>query len=188
MAFVDPLTVMLLSLGLSALFVALYLLGKGMNKKWVSSLVVPIFVLGLFNFVSGFMMSFMWPLPGAYNMLFGDPLLFFGLIMMAGAYMHSRNISVNSLSLFGLFLGIYLAVEAAGMYAFNLESGQYFLPAFSLYVFAALSGIFSPLVFANTKGSGRYAYYFLFILLLITALLALFIGYAGIYGHLQSPP
>ncbi|MGC8478475.1 MAG: DUF981 family protein [Candidatus Micrarchaeia archaeon] len=188
MAFVDPLTVMLLSLGLSSIFLALYLLAKGMNKKWISSLVPPIFVLGFFNFISGFMMSFMWPLPGAYNMLFGDPLLMLGLIMMAGAYMHTKNISINSLSIFGFFLGIYLAVEALGMAAFNLESGQYFLPAFSLYLFAALSGIFSPLVYANAKGSGRYAYYFLFALLIITAFLALFIGYAGIYSHLGSPP
>ncbi len=188
MVYVDSLTVMLLSLGLSSLFLALYLLGKGMNKKWISSIVPPIFALGFFDFISGFLMSFMWPLPGAYNMLFGDPILVLGLIMMVGAYMHIKNISINSLSIFGFFLGIYLAVEAAGMVAFNLESGQYFLPAFSLYIFAALSGIFSPLVYANAKGSGRYAYYFLFVLLLITAFLAFFIGYAGIFSHLGSPP
>ncbi|MEM3227351.1 MAG: DUF981 family protein [Candidatus Micrarchaeaceae archaeon] len=188
MVYVDPLTVMLLSLGLSSLFLALYLLGKGMSKKWINSLVAPIFTLGFFNFVSGFLMSFLWPLPGAYNMLFGDPLLFLGLIMMVGTYMHSKNISINSLSIIGFFLGIYLAVEAAGMSTFNLESGVHFLPAFGLYVFAALAGIFSPLVYANPKGSGRYGYYFLFALLIITAFLAFLIGYTGIYAHLGSPP
>ena len=188
MVFVDALTVMLLSLGLSTLLIALYFLGRGLNKKWVSDLTVPVFALGFFNFVGGFLMSMTWPLPGAYNMLFGDPLLMLGIIMMAGAYMVSRNISLKILSIFGFFLGLYIAVGAAGMMAFNLESGAHLLTAFPLFVFAALSGIFSPLIYLGNKGSGKYAYYFLFALLIITAFFAFLIGYLGLYEHLQAPP
>ncbi len=188
MAFVDSLTVMLLGLGLSAIVLALYFLGKGSNKKWTNDLIVPAFTLGFFNFISGFLMSFAWPLPGAYNMLFGDPLLMLGLIMMAGAYMLHKNININFLSIFGFFLGIYIAVGALGMVNFGLESGVYFLTAFPLYVFAALSGVFSPLIYAKARGAGRYGYYFMFVLLIITALFALLIGYSGLYEHLQSPP
>ena len=188
MAYIDPLTVMLLGLGLSTIVLALYFLGKGSNKKWTNDLLVPAFVLGFFDFISGFLMSFAWPLPGAYNMLFGDPLLMLGLIMMAGAYMLYKDMNINFLSIFGFFLGIYIAVGAIGMVSFRLESGVYLLTAFPLYVFAALSGVFSPLIYAKAKGAGRYGYYFMFVLLIITALLALFIGYSGLYEHLQSPP
>ena len=34
----------------------------------------------------------------------------------------------------------------------------------------------------------KYLYYIAFILLAFTALIALFIGYGAIYGHLQAPP
>ncbi|MEM3820165.1 MAG: DUF981 family protein [Candidatus Micrarchaeaceae archaeon] len=196
MVFVDSLTVMLLSLGLSSLVLALYFLGKAANKKWLAELVVPGFALGFFDFISGFVMSFQWPLPGAYNMLFGDPLLMLGLIMMAGAYMLHKNMNPRVLSLFGFFLGIYMAVELAGMIAFKLEgpvsfalsSSNHFVTAFGLYLFATLSALFSPIVFMDAKGDGRYAYYLLFILLIIVAFMAFFIGYGGIYEHLGSPP
>jgi putative membrane protein len=188
MVYVDALAVMLLSLGLSSLLIALYFLGRGLNKKWVSELTVPAFALGFFNFASGFLMSVTWPLPGAYNMLFGDPLLMLGIVMMAGAYMAWKNINLNILSIFGFFIGIYIAVGALAMVNFGLESGVHFLPSFGLYVFAALSGIFSPLMYAKAKGAGKYGYLLLFVLLLITAFLAFLIGYTGLYGHLQSPP
>ncbi|MGC8699988.1 MAG: DUF981 family protein [Candidatus Micrarchaeia archaeon] len=79
------------------------------------------------------------------------------------------------------FLGV---VETYGIAALNLEKGNYFLPAFSFFLFSALAALFSPLVYAKNK----YAYYFLAALLIIAAFLALFIGSAGIYGHLASPP
>ncbi|MEM0086931.1 MAG: DUF981 family protein [Candidatus Micrarchaeaceae archaeon] len=196
MVYVDSLAVMLLSLGLSSLVIALYFIGKAANKKWLGELVVPAFALGLFDFLSGFVMSFQWPLPGSYNMLFGDPILMLGLIMMAGAYMLHKNTNPRILSIFGFFLGIYIAVELAGIIAFNLEGpvsfafspSNHFVTAFGLYLFAALSALFSPIAFADPKGSGKYAYYLLAILLIITALIALFIGYGGIFDHLGSPP
>jgi len=196
MVFVDSLTVMLLGLGLSSLLIALYFLGKPTNRKWLGELVVPAFIIGLFDFMSGFIMSFEWPLPGAYNMLFGDPMLMLGIIMMAGAYMLYKNMNPRILSLFGFFLGIYLAVETAGMIAFQLEgpisfsltATNHFVTAFGLYLFASLSALLSPIVFMNAKGNGRYAYYLMFVLLILTAFMAFFIGYGGIYEHLASPP
>ena len=46
----------------------------------------------------------------------------------------------------------------------------------------------SPLGRLSTKGSGRYGYYLMSLLLVLVTVVALFIGYGGIYGHLKSPP
>ncbi len=188
MAFIDSLAVMLLLTGLSALVLAFYVFLSLKGKKDLSVLVVPTFIFGIFDAVSGFVMSFTWPLPGAYNMLFGDPLLVLGLILIAGAFMIYKKMDVRILSIFAVFLGIYIAISAAAMYNFHLERGIDLISALGFYIAAALSAIFSPLVYINAKSSGKYAYWFLFALLIVTAFAALFIGYNAIYSHLQLPP
>ena len=184
--FIDPLTVMLLSLGMSALLLALYYFRVGSGKKDISSLVVPAFILGLFNAVSGFLMSFTWPLPGSYNMLFGDPLLVLGLLMIAGSYMISKGMDVKALSLLGFLLGIYLLVGMIGITRFNMETGNDWLTATGLYAFSMLAAIFSPILYLKPKGSNKYAYYFEVFLLVVVMLLALLIGYMGFYEHLGA--
>lgn len=184
--FIDPLTVMLLSLGMSALLLALYYFKVGSGKKDISSLVVPAFILGLFNAVSGFLMSFTWPLPGSYNMLFGDPLLVLGLLMIAGSYMISKGMDVKVLSLLGFLLGVYLIVGMIGITQFGMESGNDWLTATGLYAFSMLAAIFSPILYLKPKGSNRYAYYFEVFLLVVVMLFALLIGYMGLDEHLGS--
>ncbi len=184
--FIDPLTVMLLSLGMSALLLALYYFKVGSGKKDISSLVVPAFILGLFNAVSGFLMSFTWPLPGSYNMLFGDPLLVLGLLMIAGSYMISKGMDVKVLSLLGFLLGVYLIVGMIGITQFGMESGNDWLTATGLYAFSMLAAIFSPILYLKPKGSGKYAYYFEVFLLVVVMLFALLIGYMGLDEHLGA--
>jgi putative membrane protein len=191
MVFIDPLTIMLVAVAASAGIIALYIIKATLGKKNFSDLAVAGFAIGTFDFISGFFMSFLWPFPGAlsaYNMLFGDPMLFLGLIMLAGSYMLYKNIDVKVLSYFGFLLGIYLFIETYAIYVLGLEKGVYFLPAFSFYLFSGLAAFLSPLVYANPKKGGKYAYYLLAAFLIIVAFLAMFIGGAGIYGHLTSTP
>lgn len=187
MAFIDPLAIMLVAVAASAGLIALYFIQAAKGKKSFEDIAVPGFAIGFFDFVSGLYMSFLWPLPGPYNMLFGDPMLFLGIIMLAGSFMLYKKINPNVLSYFGFLLGIYLLAETYGIYALGLEKGAYFLPAFSFYLFSTLSALFSPLANLNPKSS-RWAYYFLALLLIVTAFLAVFIGVFAIYGHLASPP
>jgi len=184
--FVDYLAVMLLSLGVSTLYVAWFVYKLGRTGKPMAELAVPMFVLGAFNAISGFAMSFQWPLPGGYNMLFGDPLLFFGLLMIAGAYMIRKNISVKNLAMPGFFLGIYILVGAAAIVGYNLEPGSHFIASFGLYLVAGLSGIFAPAVYLSPKGSNRYMYYLLAALLILAAIAALFLAYTALYEHIGS--
>ncbi|MCL5102451.1 MAG: DUF981 family protein [Candidatus Marsarchaeota archaeon] len=186
--FVDSLAVMLLALGSSASLLALYFLYAVKQKKSIGNLAVPMMGFGLFDFASGFLMSFTWPLPPAYNMLFGDPMLFLGMLMTIGGYMLYRNMDLRILSVFGFFLGIYILVEAVAIPSFGLETGADLISAMGLFVVSGAAAILSPLVYLNPKGDGKWAYYLLAALLILAAFAALFIGYAGIYGHLKSPP
>ena len=184
--YIDYLAVMLLSLGVSAAYLAWFVYNLGKTGKTMPELVVPMFVLGFFNAISGFAMSFTWPLPAGYNMLFGDPLLFFGLILIAGAYMVRKNISVKNLALPGFLLGIYILVGAAAIVGYNLEPGSHFITSFGLYLVAGLAGLFAPVVYLNPKGSNRYIYYVLAALLILTAIAALFLAYTALYEHIGT--
>lgn len=187
MAFVDSLAVMLLAVAMSAAFIAYYLVGIAKGKK-MDSLAGPIFMLGIFDFLSGFYMSFFWPLPGAYNMLFGDPMLMLGIIMIAGGFAIYKNTDGRPISLIGFFLGIYLFAESYGMVAYHLEAGAELLPALGFYLVSGLSGFLSPLVYLKSKNNNKKAYYLLAALLVLVVLAAMFIGTAAIIGHLSSPP
>ncbi|MGC8710299.1 MAG: DUF981 family protein [Candidatus Micrarchaeia archaeon] len=186
MAFVNPLAIMLLSLGSSAFILALYFYYVVKGRK-LDSIIVPAFVLGAFDFISGFFMSFTWPFTAplvSYNILFGDPILFLGLLMMAGAYMLYKKTALSSLSYLGIFLGIYLFVGAYAIASYNLEPGVHFLPSFGLYMLSGLAAVLAPIININPKGNSRYLYYLEFIVMILVMLIALFLAYTAIYEHI----
>ena len=190
MPFIDPLAAMLLSLGISAALISAYFYMAAQGKD-MKELVIPSFAFGLFDFISGFRMSQFWPLPGpvsAYNMLFGDPIMILGLLLMAGSLMIYKQQNLRSISIPGVMLGIYLFIESAAMVNFKLESGDELLSAMALYILSGLSAVYSVVLFVKPENGKKYLYYIGFILLALTALVALFIGYAAIYQHLQAPP
>ena len=92
--FIDSLAIMLIGLGSGTFLGSLFFLFSAMGKfeAMKEQLVVPAFVIGMFDLISGYEMSFTWPLPSGYNMLFGDPLLFFGLLLVAASVMVYKNI------------------------------------------------------------------------------------------------
>ncbi|MGC8676086.1 MAG: DUF981 family protein [Candidatus Micrarchaeia archaeon] len=186
--FVDPLAIMLLGVSASVSLIIYYIFAAVAGKRAMQGIAVPMFVLGAFDFLSGFYMSFFWPLPGAYNMLFGDPMLFLGIIMLAGGFALYNNIDPKPISIIGLLFGIYVIAEAYGMLAFSLEPPADMLPAFSFLLVSGISALISPIVYANPKGNGKLAYYLLAALLVIVVLLAMLIGITSIIGHLKSPP
>lgn len=187
MGFIDSLAVMLLSLGISAGLISAFFYQTARGKD-VEELVIPAFVFGAFDFMSGFVVSIFWPLPGAYNMLFGDPILILGMLLMAGSIMIYKKQNMRTISIPGFMLGIYLLIESAAIVSFKLESGIDLLMAMGLYIMSGVSAIFSLVLFIKPEKDKKYLYYIAFILLALTAFIALFIGYGAIYSHLQAPP
>jgi putative membrane protein len=187
MVFVNPLAVMLLSLGSSAFLLALYFYYTLKGKK-TDSIIVPSFVLGVFDFISGFFMTFMWPFTTpyiSYNILFGDPILFLGLLMIIGSYMLYKKMSLSALSYIGIFFGIYLFVGAYAIYSYNLEPGTHFLPSFGLYFLSGVAAVLAPIINISPK-KNKNLYYLEFIVIILVMLIALFLAYTAIYEHIGS--
>lgn len=196
MPFVDPLTVMLMGLASGTAIGAFYYFfsARGAYEQ-VRALVFPAAGVGMFDFISGFYMSFAWPFPGtvaAYNMLFGDPLLLFGLFLMIAAVMGYKDPKKLHMGIFPflvLFLGAYVLVGAYSIVQLSLESGNDLITALGLYVFDGIGAVLSPIMYLNPeKSSSKYLYYLQWIILGIGTVFALVIGLMGLNGHLASPP
>lgn len=186
--FIDPLAIMLIGLGSGILLVALYVLFSVRNKIEISKekLALPAMAIGFFDFTSGFLMAFTWPLPGGYNMLFGDPLLFFGLLLVTGGYMVNRGKDPSMMTILSFFLGIYVILGGYAMIVDSLEEGANFLPAFGLYISSGIGALLSPMLLVKPAGAFRALYYIEFVVLIVAAFIAFFIGYNALLHHLVS--
>ena len=193
MTFVDPLAVMLIGLAMGTLLGAFYFFfaARG-DKEQIKSLIVPAFGVGVFDLVSGFYMSFAWPMTGfgyAYNMLFGDPLLLFGLILIMAAFMIYKDMHPGIMPLLVLLLGIYVLVGAYSIVQLKLESGQNLVTSMGLYLFDGIGAILAPVHYLKpSTGTGKTLYYVEWIILGIGTIFALVIGYMALNGHLAHPP
>ncbi len=194
MTFVDPLAIMLIGLamgtGIGAFY--FYFAARG-NTEQIRSLVVPAIGIGVFDFISGFYMSFAWPMNTyayAYNMLFGDPLLMFGLLLILAAVMIYKNMHLGLMPILALMLGIYVFVGAYSIVALHLEKGDDLITAMGLYIFDGIGAVLAPIAYlkpqANSKN--RSLFYLEWLILGIGTIFALVIGYMALYGHIVSPP
>jgi putative membrane protein len=196
MPFVDPLAVMLIGLAFGTAIGAFYFLfsARGMSEQ-VKALVYPAIGVGLFDFMSGFYMSMFWPFPSyvaSYNMLFGDPLVLFGLLLIIVAvlaYKDPKNNNLGIAPILIMMLGIYVLVGAYSIVQLKLESGQNLITAMGLYVFDGIGAVLAPLAYIKpNKAGGKSLYYLEFVILGIGTIFALVIGYMALNGHLAHPP
>jgi len=184
--FIDALALLLISVGMGILLSALYFVFAAMGKinDARDKLAIPAMAIGFLNFIGGFVISFTWPLPGGYNMLYGDPLLIFGLLLSTGSFMFYLGKDPSMMSILSFLLGIYVILGAYAMVVDHLEKGVNFLPAFVFYLFAGIGALLSPIVLVKPTGASKVLYYIEFIILVVATFAALFIGYNAFLQHL----
>ena len=196
MVFVDSLGVMLVGLALATAIGAFYFFfaARG-DYDQVRALVFPAVLVGLFDFISGFWMSFVWPFPSyvaAYNMLFGDPLLLAGLVLMVAGtmgYKDPKNMHMGVLPILILFVGIYVLVASYSIVQLNLESGSHLFTALGLYLSDGIGAVLAPLMYLKPDGStSKLLYYIEWIIFGIGTIFALILASTALNGHLASPP
>jgi len=187
--YVDSLAVMLIGLAMGTFLGASYFFFRARgNEKQIKNLVIPAIAIGFFDFVSGYEMSFTWPLPSGYNMLFGDPLLIFGLLLMMSAVMIYKNVDIGLVPLLFVLLGIYVLVGAYSITSLKLEGIPFVSPnwftSMGLYLSDGIAALLAPIMYLKPVGTGKYLYYVEWIILGIGTVFALVIGYIALNGHL----
>jgi putative membrane protein len=179
--FIDYITLMLINM--SAGYVLLFFfvirdLNDGDRRRWVPGLMIA----GLIAFLCGLRMTWSWPLPGSYNIAYGEMSVLLGALFLGAALCFAMRWDPISLAIYAFFPGIaaiLIGVRIIGLGLTNapLLSGLGFI----------CSGIPGVLIGVAIYYRNRLAPRLIVaVLLLAAALIWACIGYRAYWGHLAG--
>jgi putative membrane protein len=204
MVFVDNLAYALFLLSFSGFLIlyvvtSIYLSYRKKERDFsaiLSAAKVPIAVVGAYMVILGMVSQFTWPLPGSYNILFFDPLVSFGLIMVAFALSIHYKIKFDNIGFFGLMIGIMTIIYGIQGYNIGLTSEPFAL--LILYFLYGITGVFSypvSIIMERLPGIKKDPWIgwtvcivIFWLALLASSLISGYIGYMAIPVHLASAP
>jgi putative membrane protein len=114
--FVDYLTLMMANMAAALFLLALYF--AFFAEKDPKKAVPGFLITGGIGLITGLLMSLTWPLPGSYNILFGEPTVLLGAVFfMAGLAINFgwEMITVGVFALGGGAVAIFLGIRMIGL-------------------------------------------------------------------------
>ncbi len=137
---------------------------------------------GLYSFTSGLWASFTWPLPDPYNIILSDPWPIFGVALMLLGFANIYQLNLRGV-LYGISaLGLPIIFYGLAIWTYGLTRS----PLFSglMYLAIGISALLSPLL--SFESSRKASAWLFIILLFVGGVLALYIGYNAVFGHIES--
>ncbi len=204
MVFVDELAFYLFSLAFSSLILAYFMsemyFAYRKNDMDIRSrlegLSMPIGLMGGYLLVTGVVSQFIWSLPGAYDILFFDPLVSFGLILAGLSLSIRYKTATRYIGFLALLFGVMTILYGVNAYLIGLSEAP--LEVLILFVIFGGAAIMTypatyimdrfPKSKRGMKLSYRAVLVTLWILLIAGGLLAFTIGGMALPGHLATPP
>lgn len=176
--FIDYLAVMLVNMGAGLALGAHYLYVKP-DKQFRKSWAAGFFLVGLVGLVTSVPMVISWPLPGAYNVAYGEPALLLSALFIAAAVTLVFEWEPLVPAIYGFFAGIYALVIGIRILELGLSSQP-----FVAFVGFLLTGVGGMLVLPTLQWrENRTLAVVTAIILGAAALLWLYVGYDAVWGH-----
>ncbi|MGC8597580.1 MAG: DUF981 family protein [Thermocladium sp.] len=182
MQFIDYLTAMMtlsMAINLEVMYMS-YRLGSGAARDELKSIGLVMMMLGVPTTIFGLTMSITWPLPGSYNILFGDAFLYLGIVtLIGGLLLYGVEPDKFKASSFPVaFLSLITIIYGASIYTHGLTNSP--VLAFAFYLFEGLSGIVTALLLYRRTKSIAYT---VIALLVIATIIMLIIDVGAIFQH-----
>jgi putative membrane protein len=151
-------------------------------EKNQKALVPGFLVVGFVATVTGLAMIFTWPLPGSYNVPFGELSVLFGALFLGAGIALLREWNLISLGVYAVLAGV--AAVVVGVRIINLKMTNE--PALSGigYILSGLSGFLTLPVYVYKKNKALRI--IAIVVLLATAAIWAFTGYGAYWAHLQA--
>ena len=203
MAFIDDLAMELFTLTLVGV-VSIYMTGTAYlayrkGEKNIEEImkpgVMPLGILGGIIVIMGVYGEMTWPLPGSYNILFYDPYLILGLIILMMAVALGLKQKLQYTGIIALFAGAIAIYYGANAYLDKMTSSPIAMLGF--YIAFGLTGMFTyptTLIYDMLPGKGKVSKGWTVILvlfwigLIVSAVLAAVTAIEAVPQHLLSPP
>lgn len=176
--FIDYLTLMLVNISAAFCILAMFILRaeNAPTQPWA-----PAFLLsGTIALITGFRMTFTWPLPGSYNVAFGELSVLFGGLLAVTAWHAAKGWDLKPLAIYGFFAGLAALVIGAQFLRLGLSQTPALTGAGFLLVGIAGVGSY-PLLRWNRNRLLRYAGA---LALLISSVIWAWIGYTAYWAHI----
>jgi putative membrane protein len=180
--FIDFLTIVMINLVAGSVLLAYYL-WKGLDEKDQRPYAAAFFITGLVGIVTGLELAFTWPLPGSFNVGYGDAATLFGAVYLATGIALSQGWDLIPVTIYSFFAGIDAILVGLTLYADKL--GQEPFVAAVGFVLAGLGGVFAfPFMqwFRNNKAVRWIA----IIVLLVTAGIWAVTYYTALWAHMTA--
>ena len=115
--YIDYLTLMLVNMVAGLVLLAAWIFldaGTPNERRWVPALGMA----GFLALATGLHMIFTWPLPGSFNILYGEMSVFFGLLLVGLAFVLAFGMDLLPVAIYAEFVG--LASVLIGVQVLNL--------------------------------------------------------------------
>lgn len=180
--FIDYLTVLMINLAAGTALLAYFIL-KGLTSEDNRSYAAGFGVVGLVAFIGGLQMIFSWPLPGSYNIAFGESTLLFGAVFLGAALALAKGWDLTPISIYAFFAGVYAVV--VGLRIIDLPLTKAPVLSGIGFILAGLGGIAAAPGLTLLKKNQTFRY-LAAALLLVTSIFWAFTFYNALWGHLES--
>jgi putative membrane protein len=181
--FIDYITLMLINLAAGLALLAGYMywgLGHSNQRRWI-----PGFgVVGAIALVTGLHMTLTWPVPGSFNIAFGETTVLFGVLFVGTSLTLAMGWELFTLGVYGFFAGLVSLL--IGVRIINLELIPIHLLAGGGFILVGLGGIFAAP--ALSLKENRFLQTIGAVVLIVAALIFAYIGLHAYWTHLIRNP
>ena len=180
--FIDFLTMIMINL-VAGSFLLAYYLWKGIDEADQRPYAAAFFGVGLLAFIAGLQLSFNWPLPGSYNVGYGDTTTLFGIVFLATALALWQGWSLTPVAIYAFFAGLDALIVGVRILSLGLTKE----PVVSAigFIFAGLGGMGAAPFFLWFR-ENRMLRMLGALMMLGVAVLWAIAFYNALWGHLES--
>jgi len=180
--FIDYLTLIMINLVAGTALLAHYLY-KGLEEKDQRAYAAGFGAVGLLGVVLGLTLTFTWPLPGSYNVGFGETTTLFGIVFLATALALSQGWNLTPVAIYAFFAGVDAIL--VGVRIISLGITKQPLLSGTGFILAGLGGVLAAPGLRFLKSSKAFRT-IAALVLLVTALVWAFTFYNALWGHMAS--
>lgn len=178
--FIDYVPLMLINMG-AGLFLLACCLKKSFDslieKRWAAGFLMP----GAVALICGLHMIFTWPLPGSYNVAFGEMSVLLGILFLGAGLSVGMQWNLGPVLIYGFFAGVGACV--VGIRFINLGLTREPLLSGLGFILTGLSGVILPVLYL---GRSKILRWLIIIFLVSASIIWLRTGYKAYWGHLSD--
>jgi putative membrane protein len=180
--FIDYLTLIMINLVAGTAMLGYYI-WTGMDADDQRGYAAGFGIVGLIGVILGLALTFTWPLPGSYNIAYGEATTLFGGVFLATALALAFGWDLLPVTFFAFFAGIDAVIIGIRILSLGLTKEP--LISGVGFIAAGLGGVLA-FPFLRWFRENRMIRTLAAIVLFLTAILWAITFYSSLWGHLQS--